>query len=116
MSVKLLKDSAIIHGNNEFGRYIKFSNGVLICWRYVSTTPTYISQWGNLFHYEIQNFQFPYVFADAPFVQVSNIGGHTFLTGQIQRNEARIIKAELMKNEQSISNCEFYILAVGRWK
>ena len=116
MSAKLLKDSAIIHGNNEFGRYIKFSNGDLICWRYIRTTPNYVSTWGNFNFFNFINIQFPHEFADPPFVSVTVISGPTYILGQVKRDAVKLIECELFKNDSAVQQGEFYMFAIGRWK
>lgn len=116
MTAKLLKEHSIEHGNNEFGRFVKFYNGVLICWRYISISPYYMYPWGNMHFFAFQNMQYSHIFVDAPFVSITNIGGSTYIVGQVKRDNEKITECELFKHDNNVKGAEFYIFAIGRWK
>ena len=106
------------YGANGLGHYLKYPNGVLMCWRYVTLIPQLISSggWGGIDIYQYVGLTFPHAFVDEPYVNISNIGGGTYTLGQIQRSATEIIKIELFRPFSDSARSEFYIFAIGRWK
>lgn len=111
-----IAEGATEHGSNQFGQFIKFQNGVMLCWRKFLATPTYVSTWGSMYYYAIFGWQYAANFTEKPVVFVYNTDGNTFLIGQIQVDEWHIIKCELMRAVNDTSQSEFEFLAIGRWK
>lgn len=87
-----------------------------MCWRYIKISPYYVETWGDMYFFGFNNIQYPHVFIDAPFVCVTNIGGSTYIVGQIKRDNEKIIECELFKQDGNVKDAEFYIFAIGRWK
>lgn len=114
--INLLQDADVEAG----AKYIKFSNGILICWDYPLRSANVNSQWGSLyFGYIRESIKFPMPFIYAPVItltcQNQNVICATLAKNGYTKdsiNEVMLISAE------AVSNYEMYLhyIAIGRWK
>lgn len=114
-------DTILATGKNANGNYIKFANGVLICWNLISLTDVSFTAWGNIYGtdvYNVTTFPVPFYDVTPPRITINNVDGNLAvwvtraianLTGITQISLARATTA---------SNVNFGMtyIAIGRWK
>lgn len=120
-----LYGTIIEHGSNNYGSYIKFSNGTMIVHRITSTIRVDINTtWGSLYVGKINDF---FVFASQSFIEEPTVLYDiipTSNTGVFKANyEAPTIStndiANIWVGRPSVSTnvpLKIEIIAIGRWK
>ena len=119
-------DIIVEKGSNENGNYIKYSNGVMICWYTQTISGAYTSfteNYGALYHsLQLPVWNYPIEFIDTPeyvnaALQSTGIGGATISNG----NATKPTKSKAgcwPWNATSWSGATCYIkwIAIGYWK
>lgn len=104
------------YGNNTYGHYLKFSNGVMICWgREERTVPTSLTN-GNVYRSNSVGFDFPATFVPSP-VPVINISTYDAWAVLMTKMPTTGFATMLFKGT-SAPNLATAIswTAIGRWK
>ena len=104
------------YGNNSHGHYLKFSDGVMICWgREERTVPTNLKN-GQVFRSNTVGFDFPATFVSSP-VPVINISAYDAWTVLMTKSPTTGFDAMLFKGTSAPSLATAIAwTAVGRWK
>ncbi len=105
-------------GSNSNGSWIKFSNGIMICWQNIEGTTTFQTSWGNLYHSSLLSFpDFPQNFVEIPRIFMSN---HRTQSSLMPAGDPSITKAEefvlVRPNSAGASWYSADCLSIGKWK
>lgn len=109
----------VASGQNENGHYIRFDNGIQICWQtYLGTQQATGSATGVLFQSGGSDWTFPMPFISAPKLEVgvrrtsggTAWGGHSGTVNETEATALRIISTT--NNTLGV----LQPLAIGRWK
>lgn len=120
---ELLNKSISESGSNNYGDYVKFADGTMICYRKVQVNIACTTQWGSLFVGVNQTqWDFAQAFIEKPLVQVSLFTTTSSSAWQVNF-ELPVITESYIQNlnicratgSDSVA-CEFHILAIGKWK
>lgn len=117
LNVGLTNRPTIETGTGTNGSYIKYSNGILICYGTITGTSSLSDYWSQ-FNRSAENisFDFPYEFASRPMVNYTsyNYGTVSIVSG---RNTTTQGKFTVLK-PKNISNTsyEFDYIAIGTWE
>ena len=112
-------DKIIESGSNSNGRYVKFDDGTLICYRYLGTITMTVSS-NDTAHVE---YSFPHNFIDSPSISIS--GEPTSRTGSVRLawiNSAALsgsqIRIRVLNVDPTIVEevRRASYIAIGRWK
>lgn len=111
-------------GNNDYGDYIKFEDGTMICTRKIDITANINNAWGSLFYWHNNDkYNFALEFVDAPVLEKNAIStnGIGFIIGdygtgsKIEKDGfsgLSLIRPAASTNVQ----VTFDIVAIGKWK
>ena len=99
--------------------YIRYSNGIQICWGSISQQSDCITPWGSLFESEVMNGSYAKSFVENPAVSISgNIGGSAAIiessAGGITVTPNIYLCRAVARNE--VVTCTARYIAIGRWK
>ena len=99
--------------------YIRYSNGIQICWGSISWQSDCITPWGSLFESEVMNGSYAKSFVENPAVSISgDIGGSAAIVesnaGGITVTPNIYLCRGTARNE--VVTCTASYIAIGRWK
>ena len=110
-------------GTNQYGNWIKYSDGTMICTRTMPITISCNKQWGSLYYgTNTDTWNFPQTFIAPPIMSIKciNTGSGSFFAGEYTGLE---IGNSYFKNidiirPNSYNNIEVFVhcIAIGRWK
>lgn len=106
-------------GSNSNGRYIKFADGTMICYKTLRRSSVKIDiPYGNLYREDKTNYWvYPHPFSDA--LTISNqitINGFGNVGAYITAQEKESNEYRILGISSSTRSCRVYHLAIGRWK
>nr|DAY69277.1 MAG TPA: hypothetical protein [Caudoviricetes sp.] len=114
-----LDTNTILHIDSIGDKYIRYSDGVQICWTTVvmdAQLTSSVAADNSPSYYCITPWTFPKPFCEHPSVQVTSmdllLGLYTASAGANISNE----RCELVGWGKSAGNFECYALAIGKWK
>lgn len=111
-------DSSKNYAINAFGsNYIRYENGLQICWGSVSREVSATGAWGNIFSGGISNaINFDVSFTSAPSVSAS-VNDSSFTVGRLVRSASAITGLELYRGSSaSATSVTVSYIAIGKWK
>ena len=106
-------------GSNANGNYIKWSNGLMVCYKKITLTLQCSSQWGSM--YESQAFSFgnhAQEFIATPYVFVKDVGRTGIVEGIQFISKTSCGSTWIMRPTKDTSSNEYIFdyLAIGMWK
>lgn len=118
LSQRKLTHHIIESGENQYGSYIKFSDGTMICRGETTVTAQINMAWGNVYYYTIGRLTFPHAFAEIPYVIPLNLGDRsiTLDTYGVSQTDTGIISIyrPVTDNQEYVYRVGY--IAIGRWK
>ena len=105
-------------GSNANGNYIKFANGILICYKSHQITTSMTSSWGGWYESSTQNLgSFPVNFIEKPIVQATVSYG-TASIESILNTSTTSWGSTVLYRPVSTSSYTYYVdlIAIGKWK
>lgn len=114
-------EEVVDSGSNENGNWIKYDNGVMICWNYMNVTDQAINtQYGDTILYNGQRTViFPQEFIESPAATCSQFkyssGASWGAVRATSRTQVALIGYDLYPRPTG-GNCEISWQAIGRWK
>lgn len=123
-TVNIIPKQDIIHGSNTNGSYVKFPDGLMICWKLVSKTGVKITNaWGSFYEStsSISLGSWPVTFTAAPtvFLSVAHTNsGITAYPEQPQGVTASSCGTTYAASPTSSSSAAlaFTVIGIGYWK
>lgn len=108
-------------GSNSNGRYIKFSDGTMVCYKTIHKTNVDMSnQWGALYETvsAVEFGDFPQTFIEKPCVSVTKTDGAGIMHEGIGSITTTSAGSTYFCSPINRSSINFYvdIIAIGRWK
>lgn len=118
------KGFGIQSGSNSYGKWIKYDDGTMICWRNNYTdTIDITTEWGSLYVGEITNYiNFPQTFKETPIVQynilpTSSTGCFSVCYNQPNITTTHITKIAVARpRPNSNVGIRATYIAIGKWK
>lgn len=105
-------------GSNSNGNYIKYNNGIMIC--YGSKTFSNLnvtSAWGSMYECTVNLGSFPVSFIESPHIAVSCSGGTTVFVEALNVNATSIGNTWFMRPVSTSGlSCSISYIAIGKWK
>lgn len=112
-------NSIVESGSNDYGNWIKYADGTMICTKTLNWTGDVITNWGSLYETTyIDLGQYAQEFIEKPIIninQASQDGGWIetiYNTSKTNVGEVIVCRATQRQNVKYIFN----IIAIGRWK
>lgn len=105
-------------GSNNSGKYIKFSDGTMICWNRITSTSSSTGQ-SNGFYYCPFSMGFPQEFVETPTVipSLTQTGGLYFTSlGNNQPTTTNVQLRSLSMNAFTNVQFTYGYIAIGKWK
>ena len=105
-------------GSNSNGRYIKYSDGTMVCWGNFSVTGNVTGEWGSLYGQEITNpATFPATFKEVNVVNINTSGDYSALIGRVNASTSKITFLQIAR-PWALSNTTLWFdyVARGTWK
>ena len=110
--------SEIESGSNTNGKYIKYSDGTMLCYGIVTGTSTLSDYWGQFERTQDIAISYPQTFVSTPTLNINNEGvdgGPVSVI--IISNGASNCAVQLLKaNGSSDASYKIHYVAIGRWK
>lgn len=120
-SIQLLSDLFMEYDSNSNGRYVKFSDGTMICWKNIIYSTAINSAYGNIYRsdpYAASNW--PAEFIDTPsYVMLSDHPSyHSWVTVQGTPSETEAPSFMLLRATAIAGALNYNVrfVAIGRWK
>ncbi|MED4017003.1 hypothetical protein [Sutcliffiella cohnii] len=118
--VQALESNAITEvGNNANGRYIRYENGLQICYAFIGVTGLSTSTFGNIYRILMASRNYPANFISLPAVSIDITNSSSFWgTAQVlgETGTTTYSPVALSANPQTDVTVGFSIIAIGRWK
>lgn len=113
-----------IIGSGNGWQYYKFPNGMIIQYRFVSSTIASFNTWGNIYGYDItESVDYAIPFIDKPIRLVTHSGGGTAnFWGTALSSSGIDLKTKFGNytiqrgTQYNNLNCQRFLTAIGRWK
>lgn len=120
MSVQVLTNNAIEFGGDYAEGYLKFSNGILICWGLKVTNDLSFVALGNVYRAQFrENLYFAHAFKYNPRIVCNTANDVDYLFcsvyGIIRDNE-KISQVDFIRAVQTTGGIPFHYIAIGTWK
>ena len=112
------KEDVMEIGSNTNGNYIKFANGILICYKSHPITTSMTSSWGGWYESPTQNLgSFPVNFIAKPIIQATVSYG-TAAIESILSTSTNSWGSTILYRPVSTSSYTYYVdlIAIGKWK
>lgn len=122
-TLKNTLDKIIESGSSSYGSWIKYSNGIMICYGSKDVTLDCSQAWGNLFVGRYQNYiSFPQEFIDIPLLQIHTRSTTNASSWLISYDSTAVSKSNFYEVDiaRATANSSVPIritfIAIGRWK
>ena len=116
-TLKNTLDKIIESGSNDNGSWIKYSDGIMICYRKIEKTVAITNAYGTLYKGIIEDINFPQSFASIPYCLAQNNGANHIIIGQCQDiSTTKIGKIEIWSSMTTTTYVVPVIIAIGKWK
>lgn len=104
-------------GSNTDGRYVKYSDGTMICWGQVARTLNITNSFDNFYYSGISNISFPATFTIAPTITVTPVTGSGLYMCCVSTLTTSLWGGFMFASAShaNVSTTINYI-AIGRWK
>ena len=99
--------------------YIRYSNGIQICWGSISIQSACANSWGSLFEANVMSGSYAKSFAENPAVSISgDIGGSTAIIESNNGSNTSTPNIYLCRATAmgEVTTCTARYIAIGRWK
>lgn len=107
-------------GSNSNGTYVKWENGLMVCFGTASITTAVNTAWGVLFHSGMKTFTFPAAFAATPSCSASCRTGGDYWAWVVFTLDTSATSASYVlvrpTKQDSINNSDVAWHAIGMWK
>lgn len=117
-SDKIKLDTIIERGNNANGEYIKFSNGIQICWKQVTFTNVSMQTWGSLYEatmLSLGNYASDFIYTPYMFSQLYETDGYLeAIKGSTKSSFGTINIGS--PTDGTGRTYQVGLFAIGRWK
>ena len=113
-----LNDVIIDSGTNNNGTYIKYGNGIMICYKSISASITNWTSWSGLYEGTISGGSFAQTFISQPTVIVSNVGAGGALYESMDPEPTTTGYGTLYfarPNQPASTTVNISVVAIGRW-
>lgn len=118
-SVHAAAQGAIIEtGSNSNGTYIKYGNGVLICYKEIQKSVAITTAWVGMYEGSMTLGDWAYSFIEKPMVQATNVGGvGAFLESfNPLPTKTSCGTVWLARPNNATNNVTIAIMGIGKWK
>lgn len=116
----LIDTSAIIDtGSNTNGTYIKYDNGIMMCYKSVESSVAMTNAWGSYMYEGAQNLgSFPETFISVPQIFVTNATGNGAIVECFNVNPTASSAGVIFycRPEATTRTIKTDVMAIGRWK
>lgn len=116
----LIDTSAIIDtGSNTNGTYIKYDNGIMMCYKSVESTVAMTNAWGSYMYEGAQNLgSFPETFISVPNVFITNHSGNGAILESFNAEPTTSTAGIIFycRPDASTRTIRTDVMAIGRWK
>ena len=117
----VIDNMAVEIGSNTYGSYIKFANGIMICYGSSGITMTFEKTQDAFYRAIVSSpFTFPYSFQSTPSVQVmvstSNSSDYLASVVKCQVSTSKIVEVQLIHPLGSSGHTTLSYIAIGKWK
>ena len=120
----LLKNITVIEtGSNSNGSWIKYDNGIMICYKNFSGTVKITESWYTLYETSYANAldfgNYPQEFKETPLLFTQFYGGNSqWIDAWLDnsRTASKVGKAIVCSASSKTAGAYYNILAIGRWK
>lgn len=108
--------------SNSYGTYIKFANGLMICYRTINISKSSLSAWGSLYYaWDTTEWSFAQTFTSVPYVELTIIpqtsnGCWLGYADKPTITASSIKGIGLVRPTNVALNADVNIFAIGRWK
>lgn len=110
-------------GSNEYGNWIKYNDGTMICTRTISMTISCTQQWGSLYYgTNTDQWNFSQTFIAPPIMSIKCIktGNGSFFAGEytdLEIGNSYFKNIDIMRpNSFNDIALSVHIIAIGKWK
>ena len=110
-------------GSNEYGNWIKYNDGTMICTRTISMTISCTQQWGSLYYgTNTDQWNFSQTFIAPPIMSIKCIktGNSSFFDGEytgLEIGNSYFKNIDIMRpNSFNDIALSVHIIAIGKWK
>lgn len=112
-----IDEIGVIYGSNSNGKYLKFTNGTLICWKQVQYNDSVNDTSGALYASKNINLgSFPIAFTEVPNIQVSS-SALGIMTGARDATASSAGICNIYRTTSvSTLTCVVRVFAIGTWK
>lgn len=125
LSQRKLTHHIIESGENQYGSYIKFSDGTMICRGKLVKRGIINIEWGGMYYIEIGQQPYPQPFAEPPEIAFACVGHRSFFVNSYfspdttddfkRQNTPRVDGCRPVADTQE-QDYEVSYIAIGRWK
>ena len=125
LSQRKLTPYIIESGENQYGSYIKFSDGTMICRGKLVKTGIIDNEWGGLYYIEIGQQPYPQPFVEPPEIAFACVGHRSFFinsyfsqaaTDDFKRQNTPKVEGYRPVADTQEWDYEVSYIAIGRWK
>lgn len=108
-------------GSNDNGRWIKFSDGTMMCRGIVTTGDVTFTAWGSLYQYEVPSVSFPSSFIDVPHIDFTSNNPSTEYNYCLEAGTYQTTKSEtgimrVVRPLATTGRIQIKWTAIGKWK
>lgn len=113
-----IADNSFESGSNDNGRWIKFTDGTMICYKSIPFRNLAVNTaWGVLYESALLDLgDFPQTFYSAPYVSGSVVNGNAWLEAVPRTSPSNIGQTRVVRPTTATIDFDIHIIAIGRWK
>ena len=118
-SCDFLNGSIVDSGYNANGDYIKYGNGIMICFKTVESTVAITNAWGSYMYEGTQNLgYFPETFISVPKVFLTNASGNGAILESFNASPTTSTAGVIFycRPDATTRTIKTDVMAIGRWK
>lgn len=115
----LLSGAVIVEsGSNENGEYVKFGDGTMVQWGYISKNLPFSSSWGTLYYSDMGYVEYPIEFKNTPYIYFSDDGASStcFIGSTSGGSKSRSPELDVYRPVTGSATVAVSWLAIGMWK
>ena len=109
----------MIYGSNSNGKYLKYDNGTLICWKSVSVTATCTTAWGNCYEsqqIDLGSYAYSFKTGAAPAITLGSRGINAAFEGLTDTSSTAIGKIRMWRPTSASQSGYIDVVCIGVWK
>ena len=114
-----LSNTFAVYGSNTNGKYLKFDNGVLICWKAVSITANCTTAWGSVYEsqmIDLGSYAYSFKSGNTPQVSLASRGINATFEGLADASTTTIGKVRMWRPTSASQSGYIDVVAIGIWK